>query len=747
MRGIRQLGLAHLVFPSAMYGRLEHMLGAIGAADAILNALSRQIDRWNRDNKDRMLAPITPGERHTVRLAAFFHDIGHGPFSHALEPVLDISAPLRSSDDDGGWRKDLSSVQSLLKQRYMLNKEPAASEVISVMMVASDALTEILKNDFLFPERQGSAREVQEKIIASIIGAVEGPGATYLSSVISSQVDADRMDFLARDSHHAGLEISFDTSRLLSRLEVLHITGDRVEDADIKERVKRQPNGILHQIGIAASGFGSFEQMLIGRTFLYDRLYHHHKVRAAEAMAQRLMLIAERDRECRFALAELFLPVSDDTMLQIFAGRVNHPTLATPCDAAKALAQGILDRELFHRAFAFRGHFIAAPPSLGVEKAEQNQKRLWSRLAKTLDDLSERYRVGKRIYEIALKCGAALSSNDDYREATQAVQSIGPDQILIDLPALKTEGIKTLARYPNGKLRVPDFSFNPQKWADAYDLQKRTSYVFCPQVIVPLVALASKIVFLEEFGVAMSRDTDGFIKAGKITDDEVWKQLQAGGVIDETACDLLTNKRHALIKIRADELGVPESWISEDPDFDTRLAVKLNQHVGSGLPHEHLDVLQRVLKAMFGFVDVWFSSHRPTRDLEGEEALQNFLRDHLRGGGLRVEEGSKLGGGILDLAVENLILIENKFHEVASDPTTVKKAAGMQGRRYAISLGAQIVIVVTGYRPPPGKFPRKVDVVLVQNIAESDNRVEIRFSVPYGAVRPSDEVPEPASQA
>src|ERR1700704_464905 len=76
MRGIRQLGLAHLVFPSAMYGRLEHMLGAIGAAEAILSALTRQIDRWNRDNKDRTLPLISPGQRHTVRLAALFHDVG-----------------------------------------------------------------------------------------------------------------------------------------------------------------------------------------------------------------------------------------------------------------------------------------------------------------------------------------------------------------------------------------------------------------------------------------------------------------------------------------------------------------------------------------------------------------------------------------------------------------------------------------------------------------------------------------------
>src|SRR5262249_1161743 len=72
---------------------------------------------------------------------------------------------------------------------------------------------------------------------------------------------------------------------------------------ELRARAAQSAGNAFYQIGIAASGFGSFEQMLIGRTFLYDRLYHHHKVRAAEAMAQRLMLVAERDRGKRVQLS------------------------------------------------------------------------------------------------------------------------------------------------------------------------------------------------------------------------------------------------------------------------------------------------------------------------------------------------------------------------------------------------------------------------------------------------------------
>src|SRR5262249_5010109 len=158
------------------------------------------------------------------------------------------------------------------------------------MVVMSAAFTSVLASDRLFTERGRPADEVQEVIVAAIIGAVEGPGASHLSALISSQIDADKLDYLARDAYHAGLEIGFDTNRLLARLEVLHVRPDNVDASamELRARAAQSAGNAFYQIGIAASGFGSFEQMLIGRTFLYDRLYHHHKVRAAEAMAQRL---------------------------------------------------------------------------------------------------------------------------------------------------------------------------------------------------------------------------------------------------------------------------------------------------------------------------------------------------------------------------------------------------------------------------------------------------------------------------
>lgn len=303
-------------------------------------------------------SPIGDWDRHAIRLAALLHDIGHGPFSHAIEPVLEADAPLGSaSPEDEGWRDEFRTLREVLASRYSLDKQPSASEIIAVMLTLSDAVHEILASDQVLTDRGGDATQLQEMIVAAILGALEGPGASYLSGLLSSQFDADKLDYLVRDAHHAGLEIGFDTDRLLAKLEVLRVREDVLDPSarELRERATKSEEGMFLQLGIAASGFGSFEQMLIGRTFLYDRLYHHHKVRVAEAMAQRLILVAERDRGRRLSLSEMFQTIDDDTFLRIFAREVSHDKIVVDSEAAAKLARRVLDRNLLHRAFAFQG--------------------------------------------------------------------------------------------------------------------------------------------------------------------------------------------------------------------------------------------------------------------------------------------------------------------------------------------------------------------------------------------------------
>jgi HD superfamily phosphohydrolase len=753
MRGVRQLGLAQLVFPSACHDRLEHIIGVIGAVELTLRSLDRQVERWNRDHSDNHLPRIRDTDRYALRLAALFHDLGHGPFSHALEPVLEPEAVLRGPGGDpvdpaNDWRGDFDRLSLELQAIYSYNAKPPISELIAILIVLSQPVTDIL-NDRKFPlgiAEDSSTDALQNRMIAAITGAVEGPGADHLSAVISGQIDADKLDYLQRDAYHAGLEIGFDISRLMSRIEILQVREDNINASvgELRERVNKADRKTLLQLGIAASGFGSFEQMLIGRTFLYDRLYHHHKVRAAEAMAQRLILLAERDREERFEFADLFLNLSDESFLRLFSGDLTHSRISTPSQPSIALARGILDRDLLHRAFALRGRFISVAPDLNATKADHRRQTLWRRVVGDLKTLKSRFDLGVEIHEVAVRAADALITAGCDVEPTRAMRTwleqAGPEQVIVDLPALKADAIRILARYPNGALRIPEFSFNPYKWSNAYELQKRTAYVFCPRDVVPIIALAAKIVFFGRYGIVMAEEADGFIKAGQNLPTAWIDALVDGGLIDATARRFLTVERRSLLTIEAQDLRIPQSWLDVDEDVGVRLASALNTQLSGGLASEHLEKLRTVLEVMWRLVDHWLGSGKSTEHLANEAALQKEVRAFLEAAGLQIDEGTKAGGGELDLYVADAILLENKIEGATSAPQLAKPAAGMQGRRYAIALDTQIVLTVVAYQPKPGALRDKSQSVTVHSIGTpGHDRVEIRIALPYGAVVPSRE--------
>ncbi|MEM6474600.1 MAG: HD domain-containing protein [Pseudomonadota bacterium] len=753
MRGVRQLGLAYLVFPGAVHDRLEHLIGVVVTVDRMVDALERRIERWNGDkaNSAANIPAISKADRYRLRLAAMFHDLGHGPFSHAIEPVLEVTSPLGELTSNDDWRKELEVVRQLLKAAYKLNSAPAPSEIVSIMMIYSEPVRSVFADgDFPLPNWE-KTEAIQDQLVACVVGALDGPGADHLSALISSQLDADRMDYLSRDAHHAGLAIGFDTDRLLSRLEVLQMREDNTPMADDATRnriAERKPHPV-HQIGIAASGFGSFEQMLIGRTFLYDRLYHHHKVRAAEAMAQRMLLVAERDRGHRLSLDEIFLPVGDDTLIRIFAGEVTHKEVSMTSAPAKRLAEGILKRDLLHRAFAFRSRLIAMPDALAGEDGESTRNKLWRRVLKALNTLAQRYEVGAAIHARALEISEALHKEGVDRERMAAfvssLQDIGPEQVIVDLPKRKADAIRIMARYPDGTLKVPEFSFNPVKWADAYDLQKRTGFVFCPRSVLPVIALASSIEFLTRFGVVMSSNANGFIKAGTMVDPSWLPPMVKLGLLDQDAADLLTEKKHSLLTLRVDDLRVPKNWAGENPNLAATLTAKANQHLQSGLTRADLDAFTTTLDALFSFIDLWFESDRVSSEVKDEADLQKQLRDHCRSARVSVREGTEVGGGETDLVLADRVLVENKYEgKETKNLGGAKKHAGKQARRYAIALTSQVMVTVVAVRLGRNQaVPQKTDLVEVRSPIETDgNRVEFRFTVPFGAPVPSSDKSE-----
>jgi HD superfamily phosphohydrolase len=163
LRRIRQLGLAHFAYQAAEHSRFTHSLGALHLATRILAKLGLSYQ-------------ISEEAKLAVRCAALLHDIGHGAFSHVIEPILN-------------FHHEEFTIEAVLSSE---------TEVGAALREFSDALPEA---------------------VAGIIRGDFRP--TSLAQLVSSQLDVDRMDYLLRDSLMTGAKYGvYDLEWIIKSLEI-----------------------------------------------------------------------------------------------------------------------------------------------------------------------------------------------------------------------------------------------------------------------------------------------------------------------------------------------------------------------------------------------------------------------------------------------------------------------------------------------------------------------------------------------
>ena len=216
LRYVRQLGLAYLVYPGATHTRFEHALGTYHLARRTLGLLAERGD----------LNGIAPDEPAVVRAAALLHDVGHYPFSHALEEI------------------------------GALHHEEVARALVTEGDAAA-ALRELVAPDA--PER--------------VYKLICGDSASPLQGLISGSLDLDKIEYLKRDALMCGVPYGeIDVDRLLNALTV-------VED----------PRTGGPTVGVNEKGLSALESLLFAKYQMYRNVYWHHAVRSATAMYKRLV--------------------------------------------------------------------------------------------------------------------------------------------------------------------------------------------------------------------------------------------------------------------------------------------------------------------------------------------------------------------------------------------------------------------------------------------------------------------------
>jgi len=298
LRRLKQLGMSELVFPGANHSRFSHSIG-------VMNTARRFLDRLAKISGKKKMPE---GQQLNVLVASLLHDVGHGPFSHTFEKITGEDHEARTLEIISDTSTEIH--RRLRKFDRALPKELAA----------------------FFDEDMEEARR----------NAVIPP---HLTQIVSSQLDADRFDYLLRDSYATGTDYGrFDLNWLIQHLYL----------DDNKKRFY-----LSHKAFMAAEAY------VFARYHMYRTVYFHKTTRAAEVMLRLLfkrykdLIKSKRSEKTR----KQIVPDAPPNVVAAFSGSMSlehylslddHAVseFLKACKASRdpglqMLSSGLLNRKLF----------------------------------------------------------------------------------------------------------------------------------------------------------------------------------------------------------------------------------------------------------------------------------------------------------------------------------------------------------------------------------------------------------------
>ena len=233
---IKQLGLAHLVFPGAHHTRFEHSLGVSHVGGLMSDSME-----------------LDTNEKQLVQIAGMLHDVGHGPYSHTLEHIL----------HERGGIDHMSVTEGIITGDHDVLREGEAS-----VFENRDRIPDILERNGIDPEE-----------IAGLIRGTDASGSERnlfwnegqdvfsdkdktLANIVHGPVDCDQIDYLLRDAHFTGVRHG-----IIDHRHLIHNLHRHAGD-----------------VAIGESGLSALEGMLTARALMYSAVYFHRVTRITEMM-------------------------------------------------------------------------------------------------------------------------------------------------------------------------------------------------------------------------------------------------------------------------------------------------------------------------------------------------------------------------------------------------------------------------------------------------------------------------------
>lgn len=384
LRYIKQLSTAYLVFSGATHTRFEHSVGVYHLATEVHQVLFRKKmdhEEWPDLNQATELA---------LQLAALFHDVGHGPWGHVFEIFC------KRNCDFSEWKHEKQTATLISKGVGAYNHIPL------LLNDLHRKLQKIPNAELLLP-----------KNVAAIATGSPPPSDKkylFLSQIVASEFDVDRMDYLRRDALHTAVGTgSVDMWEILYSYT---IAEDLIE--------KGMPSGTWGA-KISSNAAEAVEALLTGRDLAYRKVYYHKTHRSAEEM----MIRAMYEISDKYAIEELS-SMTDEDLLRAFEGEKGN--LFTK-DVAKRIRRRRLYEPLPFEVQVFNDLDTQAQENISEYSTPKSIEE-YKNILKSMDDLAtalnfpKEWRVIFDIEEVPVSKGDAYKRPYFYNENTKELKSL-----------------------------------------------------------------------------------------------------------------------------------------------------------------------------------------------------------------------------------------------------------------------------------------------------------------------------------
>lgn len=257
LRQIKQLGFSEFSFPGATHNRFLHSIGVSHITGQLFDRIFSAFPFSRAANKLRF--------RQLAKLAALLHDIGHGPLSHAIENVMPKAENLKIN---------FYSTEK--------NTRQATHEDYTIKFIADSHLSTVIKKNFsdIDPFHIACLIDLSLDCDESIFTDGKINFRPLLSQIVSSELDADRMDYLERDSYFCGINYGKIDRDWITQNMTLHIENHTA------------------YLALNRRALYAFDDFLVSRHHMHLMVYFHHKSIIFEEMLGRYLASAD----CTFKL-------------------------------------------------------------------------------------------------------------------------------------------------------------------------------------------------------------------------------------------------------------------------------------------------------------------------------------------------------------------------------------------------------------------------------------------------------------